>query len=110
MLGHANGEAGKRDEAEKILEKLMERSKYQYVPSYRIAMIHVGLGNKDQAFKWLEKSFQQRSSWLAWAGVEPRFGSLRSDPRFDSLLVGMRLMPRQKPGLGIRGWIKGPSK
>jgi len=110
MLGHANGAAGKRDVAQKILEKLTERSKTHYVPSYWIAMIHIGLGNKDQSFTWLEKAFQERSSWLAWAGVEPRFDSLRSDPRFNSLLARMRLKPRAEQGLGIRGWIKGPGK
>jgi len=110
MLGHANGTAGKKDEAEKILEKLTERSKNQYVPSYWIAMIHVGLGDKDQVFTWLERAFQERSSWLAWTKVEPRFDSLRADPRFDSLLVRMRLTQKKDSGLGIRGWIKGPSK
>jgi TolB-like protein/Tfp pilus assembly protein PilF len=110
MLGHANGTAGKKDEAEKILEKLTERSKNQYVPSYWIAMIHVGLGDKDRAFTWLERAFQERSSWLAWTKVEPRFDSLRADPRFDSLLVRMRLTQKKDSGLGIRGWIKGPSK
>jgi TolB-like protein/Tfp pilus assembly protein PilF len=110
MLGHASGAAGKKDEAEKTLEKLIQRSKSQYVPSYWIAMVNVGLEDKDQAFAWLERAFQERSSWLVWARVEPRFDSLRSDPRFDSLLVRMRLTPRKDPGLGIRGWIKGPSK
>jgi hypothetical protein len=101
MLGHANGTAGKRDEAQKILEKLTERSKHQYVPSYWIAMIHVGLGDKDQAFKWLERSFQERSSWLAWARVEPRFDSLRSDSRFQSLLQGCDWRPK-------RAWTRHP--
>jgi len=110
MLGHANGAAGKRDEAGKILEKLTERSKHQYVPSYWIAMIHVGLGDKDQVFTWLERAFQERSSWLAWAKVEPRFDSIRTDPRFNSLLVKTRLASKKDPGLGIRGWIKGPNK
>ena len=110
MLGHANGTAGKKDEAEKILEKLTQRSRNQYVPSYWIAMIHVGLGDKDQSFTWLERAFQERSSWLAWTGVEPRFDSLRSDPRFNSLLARMRLKPKTEQGLGIRGWIKGPRK
>ncbi|OLD12229.1 MAG: hypothetical protein AUI50_07855 [Crenarchaeota archaeon 13_1_40CM_2_52_14] len=110
MLGHANGTAGKRDEAKKILEKLTERSKHQYVPSYWISMIHVGLGDKDQAFTWLERAFQERSSWLAWARVEPRFDSLRSDKRFNSLLVEMRLASQKDRGLGIQGWIKGPGK
>src|SRR6267378_7773 len=108
MLAHANGTAGNRDEAEKILGKLMERSKHQYVPSYWIAMIHVGLGAEDQAFTWLERAFQERSSWLAWAKVEPRFDTLRPDPRFNSLLVRMRLIPKKQSTLGIRGWLKGP--
>lgn len=108
MLAHANGTAGNRDEAEKILEKLMERSKHQYVPSYWIAMIHVGLGAEDQAFTWIERAFQERSSWLVWAKVEPRFDTLRPDPRFNSLLVRMRLIPKKQSALGIRGWLKGP--
>jgi len=110
MLGHANGTAGRKVEAKKILEKLMERSKKQYVPSYWIAMIYVGVGDRDQALKWLERAFQERSSWLVWARVEPRFDSLRQDPTFDSLLVRMRLTQRKDSGLGIRGWIKGPGK
>jgi TolB-like protein/Tfp pilus assembly protein PilF len=110
MLGHANASAGNRHEARKIREKLVERSKHQYVPSYWIAMLHVGLGDKDEAFKWLERAFQERSSWLAWAKVEPRFDSLRSDPRFDSLLVRMRFNPKKESALGIRGWLKGPNK
>ena len=110
MLGHANGTAGNKDEAKKILEKLMDRSKRQYVPSYWIAMIHIGLGDKDQAFTWLGRAFQERSSWLAWAKVEPRFDSLRTDPQFISLLVRMRLIQKKESALGIRGWIKGPNK
>jgi hypothetical protein len=110
MLGHANGTAGRKDEAKKILEKLLDRSKKQYVPSYWIAMIHVGLGDKDQPFTWLEMAFQERSSWLAWAKVEPRFDTLRTDPRFDSLLLRMRLIQKRENALGIRGWIKGPNK
>jgi tetratricopeptide (TPR) repeat protein len=110
MLGQANGTAGKKDEAEKILGKLTHRSRNQYVPSYWIAMIHIGLGDKDNACTWLERAFQERSSWLVWAKVEPRFDTLRTDPRFDSLLVRTRLNHRKEHGLGIRGWIKGPNK
>ena len=110
MLGHAEASAGNRDAARKILEKLIERSKHQYVPSYWIALIDVGLGDKDQAFTWLERAFHERSSWLAWVGVEPRFDTLRSDPRFASLMAKMKLKPQKDAGLGIRGWLKGPSK
>jgi len=73
-------------------------------------MIHIGLGDKDQAFTWLGRAFQERSSWLAWAKVEPRFDSLRTDPQFISLLVRMRLIQKKESALGIRGWIKGPNK
>jgi hypothetical protein len=110
MLGHANGTAGNKAEAKKTLDLLMDRSKKQYVPSYWIAMIYVGLEEKDRAFAWLERAFQERSSWLVWAKVEPRFDTLRTDPRFNTLLVGMKLVQKKKDALGIRGWLKGPSK
>ena len=110
MLGHAYAAAGNKNEAEKIREKLRERSKHQYVPSYWIAMLSIGFGDKDESFTWLERAFQERSSWLAWAGVEPRFDSLRSDRRFASLMAKMKLKPQKDAGLGIRGWLKGPSK
>jgi TolB-like protein/Tfp pilus assembly protein PilF len=110
MLGHAYAAAGKRKEAGYFLTKLMERAKLQYVSSYWIAMVHIGLGDKTESFDWLEKAFQERSSWLAWSGVEPRFDTLRSDPRFTTLMAKMKLKPQISPVLGIRGWLKGPSK
>src|SRR6266567_939827 len=110
MLGHAYAAAGNKKEAEKLSEKLMERSKHQYVPSYWIAMLRIGFGDKDESFTWLERAFQERSSWLAWAGVEPRFDALRSDPRFASLMAKMKLKPPKDTALGIRGWLKGPNK
>ncbi len=84
MLGQAYAAAGKRDEMKDVLGKLTERAKHQYVPSYWIAVVYVGLGDKDQAFTWLEKAFEDKSSWLVWAKVEPRFDVLRSDQIRDS--------------------------
>ena len=110
MLGQAYGEAGRRSEMDEILEKLTERSKHEYVPSYWIALLFVGLGDKEKAFTWLERAFHERSSWLVWVRVEPRFDKLRSDPRFNSLLARMKLSPEKERELGLRGWIKGPSK
>jgi adenylate cyclase len=86
-LGQAYASAGKQDEARKILDRMLERSKKQYVPSYWIALVHMSMGNKDEAFAWLERAYHERSSWLVWANVEPRFDSLRADPRFISLLT-----------------------
>lgn len=90
-LGHVYASAGQMEEAMKILDELKARSKEQYVSSYWIATIYNGLGDKDHAFEWLERAYKERSSWLAWINVEPRFDSLRSDHRFGSLLKRMNL-------------------
>jgi DNA-binding winged helix-turn-helix (wHTH) protein/TolB-like protein/Flp pilus assembly protein TadD len=85
-LGHAYAVAGQPAEARKILFELHELSKQRYVLPYCFALIHAGLDEKDQAFAYLEKSYQERDSWLNHLKVEPRLDSLRSDPRFGDLL------------------------
>jgi hypothetical protein len=57
--------------------------------AYWIALIHTGLRERDEAFQWLEKAFQERSPMLAWAKVDPRLDCLRPDPRFQDLLRRM---------------------
>ncbi len=91
VLGHAYASAGKREEALEIVEKLVERSKQQYIPSYWIAMIYIGLADRENAVVWLERAYQERSSWLVWINVEPRFDTLRVDPRYASLVSKMKL-------------------
>ena len=91
VLAHAYASAGKRLEAREILQRLLEKSRTRYVPSYWIALIFVGFGDIEQAIAWLERAYEERSSWLVWIGVEPRFDPLRGDPRFASLLRRMRL-------------------
>ncbi len=91
VLGHAYASAGDKVRAKKILAELKKRSRGQYVPSYWIALIYTGLGDKTKAFLWLRRAYRERSSWLAWVKVEPRFDGLRSDKRFASLLRSMRL-------------------
>ncbi|HET6892578.1 MAG TPA: protein kinase [Pyrinomonadaceae bacterium] len=85
-LGHAYAVAGKRSEALKILAELQERAKQKYVSPYFIALVYVGLGEKDQAFAWLEKAYQERHPYLILIKVEPVFDVLRSDPRFQDLV------------------------
>jgi len=85
-LGHALAVARKREEAEKVLEELKEQSKRRYVPPYFLAAIYTGLGDKDQAFQWLERAYEERSSWLLYLREEPRLDRLRSDPRFHGLV------------------------
>ena len=93
MLGHAYAASGNKSEGLKVLDILMKRSEQQYVPSYWIGMIYIGLGDRDQAFSWFGKAWEERSCWMAWIKVEPRFDSLRSDPRFEVLLKKMGLDP-----------------
>jgi len=85
-LGHAYALFGKRAEAQAILDMLRDRSKQSYVPSYFSALIYAGLGDKDRAFEWLERAFQERSTVLAYLRLDPRLAPLRSDPRFAELL------------------------
>ncbi|HJS18746.1 MAG TPA: hypothetical protein VJ785_08355 [Anaerolineales bacterium] len=78
--------------AMQLLEELKERAKSQYVPSYWIAVIHNGFRDRAQVVTWMQKAFEERSSWLAWSNVEPRFAWLRNDPDFASLLSKMKLV------------------
>lgn len=90
MLGHGLASAGRREEALKILEKLKERAKSQYVPSYWIAVLYNGFKDREQVIAWMRKAFEERSSWLVWSNVEPRFAWLRDDPDFISLMTAMK--------------------
>jgi eukaryotic-like serine/threonine-protein kinase len=93
LLGHAYAVAGRKAEAQKILDDLKGLSKQRDVSPYNFALIYMGLGDKDQAFVWLEKTFEERPDILYDIKVGPRFDSLRSDPRFTDLLRRMKLAP-----------------
>jgi tetratricopeptide (TPR) repeat protein len=86
LLGNSYALSGKRDAAKKIIIQLIEQSKHRYISPYWIAIIYVCLGEKDNAFTWLKKAFEERSSGLVWLKVEPKLDQLRSDPRFSELL------------------------
>ncbi len=91
-LGYANAVTGRRAEAQKLLDQLNQLSKQEYVPAVFRAQIYAGLGEKDQAFEWLEKSYEDRSiANLAEIKVDPQFDPLRSDPRFQDLLRRLKL-------------------
>ena len=91
-LGYFYGVAGRKGEAESVLDQLQERSKQSYVSAASIALIYVGLGRKDEAFDWLERSYQAQEPLLPLK-VDPMWDPLRDDPRFHDLLRRMNLMP-----------------
>lgn len=85
-LGHAYALAGNRNGAQESLHELREMSKRGYVSPYLFAVVYAGLGDKEQAYVWLEKAYEERSFFLIWLKVEPRFDSLRNDTRYKDLL------------------------
>lgn len=85
-LGHAYAISGKKDKAKKVLEELKQLSKRRYVPPDDIALVYLGLGQKNMTFEYLKKGCQDRSVGLSWLKADPIFDSLRSDPRFIALL------------------------
>ena len=84
-LAHAYALSGKLAEAQKTLAELQKISEQHYVSPASIAIIYAALGDKDQAFAWLQKADNERDGLLARLRVDPRFDSLRSDPRFNDL-------------------------
>jgi TolB-like protein/DNA-binding winged helix-turn-helix (wHTH) protein/tetratricopeptide (TPR) repeat protein len=85
-LAHAYGVAGRRGDALKLIRKLERLAAGQHVSSYDMALAFVGVGEKDQAFSWLEKAASDHAARLIFLNVEPRFDSLRSDPRYAELM------------------------
>jgi len=70
----------------KTLDFLEEAGKYAYVSPVHFAVLHAQLGEKDAAFSWLDRAFEERQPWLGQVKVDPQFEPLRSDPRFAPLV------------------------
>jgi serine/threonine protein kinase/tetratricopeptide (TPR) repeat protein len=85
-LAHAWAVSGDRVQAHQMLAEIRERSAYRFVSPYFVARIFTGLGEKEQAFTWLEKAYDSRDECLTWLKVDPTMDSLRADPRYPDLL------------------------
>ncbi len=93
LLGHAYASSGKKTEAVKILEQLQELSKQRYVTAYSFAIVYLGLGDKEEALRWLQKSYQDRAGYdIANIKVDPFLDPLRGDPHFEALAE--KIVPR----------------
>jgi tetratricopeptide (TPR) repeat protein len=92
-LGHVYASSGRRAEAQKVLAELKDLLRHRYVPPFSVALVYVGLGDKSQALEWLDRASEDRSFFLAYVKVDPRFDSLRGEPRFKDLLRRMHLTP-----------------
>ena len=85
-LGRSYALGGKKAEAVRVRDELEGKSKLRYVPPYWMATLYASLGEKDQAFRWLGKAYEERSGGLIWLGVDSRLDGLRSDQRFQDLM------------------------
>jgi tetratricopeptide (TPR) repeat protein len=83
------GVMGRADEARAVRDEMEQLSGRRFVTAYGMALVHTGLGEKEQAFSWLDKAFSERSHWLVWLRLDPRWKALRGDPRFAALVERM---------------------
>ena len=85
-IGHLYATSGREQEALAIVDRLKENPKAPYLAPHTLAVIYAGLGEKDQAFEWLDASYENRIELLAWIKMDPRFDTLRDDSRFDQFI------------------------
>jgi tetratricopeptide (TPR) repeat protein len=85
-LGFAYAVVGRQDEAKKTLAKLKRQHERGLVPSGAIAVLYGALGERNQAFAWLDKAYEEHDPELTYIKVGPRFEPLRHDARFQQLV------------------------
>ena len=88
--GFVLGMAGNKQAAQLVLAELKDRASHSFVTPYSVALVHAGLGEESAALDLLAVAFDQRSNWLVWLRIDPRWKYLRSHERFRDLVARMR--------------------
>jgi serine/threonine protein kinase/tetratricopeptide (TPR) repeat protein len=91
VLGYAHGVAGNRGKARELLQELTERASKGYVSAMWIALVHLGLSDRESLFQCLHRAFEERDGSLILITAAVEFDPVRDDPRFKSLLQRMGL-------------------
>ncbi|HEV2863888.1 MAG TPA: winged helix-turn-helix domain-containing protein [Pyrinomonadaceae bacterium] len=91
LLGHAYAQLGDEGEARRLLEELKKVSEHRYVPPYGMGLIHLGLGEKNEALAYFQKACDIGNEWMIFSKVNPALDGLRSDPSFAEMLKCMNL-------------------
>jgi DNA-binding winged helix-turn-helix (wHTH) protein/TolB-like protein len=91
--GYVNAVSGRTAEARNDLAHLRKQADTRFVTAYGIALVHAGLGETDLAFAWLDKALAERSHWLVWLRLDPRWDAIRGDARFEQLVSRVGLPP-----------------
>jgi tetratricopeptide (TPR) repeat protein len=95
LLGHLYGRMGRKDEAGQIARQLLETRKQRYFEAYGLAVVYLGLGDRDEALKWLEQGYRDRDGFnMADIRVDPLLAPLHGDPRFEALAE--KIMPARE--------------
>jgi eukaryotic-like serine/threonine-protein kinase len=90
-LAYGYAVTGRRADAKRLVEMLVASDGSRYVPPFHIALAYAGLGDKDAAFRWLERAYNEHASFMDGVKVTPGLNVLHSDPRFAALLKRMNL-------------------
>jgi TolB-like protein/Tfp pilus assembly protein PilF len=86
MLGRLYATHDRKDEAQKILQQLRQTREQHYIPAYSLALVYVGLGQRDEALKWLEEGYREHDGFnIGPIRIDPLLAPLRNDPRFETL-------------------------
>lgn len=88
-VGLAYAALGRVDDAKTVIDSYLDRMKTEFVWVAVIALQYAAIGDLDEAFRWLEKAYEDKESWIGYLLVEPLFDPLRDDPRFDDLVARM---------------------
>jgi TolB-like protein/Tfp pilus assembly protein PilF len=89
QIAYVYGVTGEKEKAMEILDYYLEKSKNEFVHYASIFFIYSALNNKDAAFEWLERTYDEQEAYIGLLQVEPMFDNLRSDPRFQDLIDRM---------------------
>ncbi|MFL5493192.1 MAG: protein kinase domain-containing protein [Gemmatimonadales bacterium] len=97
VLGAVYAWAGQRDRARVILRSLVARAGREYVHPMDFSLLYAALGQRDEAFRWLRRAYEERSFLLIWINVATWYDGIRDDPRFAVLVRDVGLVPSTKP-------------
>ena len=91
VVGYIHGRAGRRAEALEVLRALeAARARSIYVPATDLALVAVGMGDREAALTWLEQAYDEHARWMCSLRVLPPFDPLRDEPRFKALVAKMK--------------------
>src|SRR5262245_3903820 len=86
QLAYALATSGRLEQARAILTELKSSATQDYIPAYSFAMIHNGFGDKEQALRYLQRSFEEREVQIIFLKIDTRWDNYRADPRFQDLM------------------------